>query len=506
MPSNKTIFRNTLFLYFRMLVVMASSLYTVRIVLNALGVEDYGIYGVAAGLVAILAFLNGTMSQAAQRFLSVDIGRNDPVALGRTFNATLMSHLAIAVLVVALSETLGLWLLNSKLNIPAERMATANFVYQCSIFTSALMIIQTPFNALIIAREKMWFFSAVSLLEALVKLLIAWSLLHADHDRLVLYALLMLASYGLTLVIYATFCLVKFKESSIRPHADTEIYKGLASFISWSFIGNLANVCRNQGSNLLLNVFFGPAMNASHAVMTQAQTATATFSNSFQMALNPQIYQSYAKSDRKRMHDLLFLGSRINFLLLIFLVAPAIHGADYIVSLWLEAPPPLAVAFIRLMLVIVLIDSISQPLITGAIATGRIKLYQTVIGGTIVLALPLSYAAFRFSENPKAFLYIGIGISVTTLLMRLAFLRQMVGLRITRFASSVILRLLGVSSIAYLTVVMCDAYFGPVSSIADLALVSFIMTTTLAIATATLGTSRNERHFIIQTVRRRISK
>lgn len=442
MRAHSKIARNTAFLYVRMLIVMGTSLYTVRIVLSALGVQDFGIYTVAAAVIGLLTFLNGTMSQAAQRFLSIDIGKNDSAALRKTFNATLGAHIIIAIFVIIAGETLGAWLLNHKLAIPPARMSAANDALHFSVAAAAMLVLQTPFSALIIAREKMWFFSLVSLLEALLKLGIAFLVSHSSLDRLTLYAALVLVAGVLTGLTYAVFCLRAFSEARLQLHRDSEVYLKLFSFTGWSFIGSLSSACRNQGSNILLNLFFGTIANASHGVMSHAQTAATTFMNSFQMALSPQIYQCYARRELAQMRSLVFLGSKLNFVLLIIIIAPVMHCMTFLLNAWLQHPPTHAHIFVKLILVMLLSEAVSQPLMTAAAATGNIKWYQIIVGGTILLNLPLSYVAYTKGAPPEAFLYIAICITLVTLAQRVFFLRSMIGMRAIKFATKVLVPLL----------------------------------------------------------------
>lgn len=493
MNANRKIAKNTAFLYLRMLVVMGTSLYTVRVVLDALGVVDFGVYGVAAGLVALLAFLNGTMSQAAQRFLAIEMGTNSSDSLAKVFNATLLVHAGIALIVIIAAETVGLWILNTKLAIPPERMAGANFVYHCSVAVSAILIAQTPFNALIVAREEMWFFSLVSLVESILKLAVAYAVSHYAGDRLELYAALFLGASGLIAATYACFCLKRAPEARINIHFSKNIYYSLAQFTGWSFIGNLSSAFRNQGSNLLLNVFFGVAANASHGVMTQAQTAATSFLNSFQMAISPQIYKSYARQDIGRMHALIFTGAKLNFALLSLIVVPALHCMDYLLILWLKNPPQHAAAFIKLMLIMLLSESISQPLMTAAAATGRIKWYQIIVGGTILLNIPISYLAYQHGAGPTAFLYVAIAITVVTLAQRLLFLKRMINMSLSSFLRAVIVPATIISTAAACVLYAAQFWLSNPDSTLECITHSAALSALTAVLCITFGLDRDER-------------
>ncbi|WP_295520328.1 lipopolysaccharide biosynthesis protein [uncultured Stenotrophomonas sp.] len=506
MSGSKRIVRNTIFLYIRMLVVMGTSLYTVRVVLHALGVDDFGILGIAGSLIALLSFLNGAMSQAAQRFLSVDIGRGDSIALGRTFNATLATHAAIAAGVVIVAETAGLWFLTTHINIPDERISAAAFVYHCSVASAAILILQTPFNALVVAREKMWFFSAISILEAALKLIVAWLVSHISGDRLMAYGALLLGSAAAIFLSHAVFCRLRFEEARLSPHRDLATYRALTGFISWSFVGNLASVSRNQGVNVLLNIFFGPIANAAHAVMTQSQTAATAFANSFQMALNPQIYQTYARSELERMQELVRVGSKLNFLLLLLATAPVLHSTQYLLDVWLGTPPPMTATFVQWMLVTLLIDSISQPLITAAMATGVIKKYQILVGGTIIMTIPLSFVAFSVTSDPKSFLYISAAISIVTLGMRVALLRSMINFDSLQFVKNTLIPIALASIAPIVFSAAWSACFGEVETMQSMLCSAALIASSTLFAAVFFGLTSPERSFVLQTIRNRIPR
>lgn len=506
MSSNRTIARNTIFLYFRMLVVMGTSLYTVRIVLHSLGVQDFGLYGVAAGLVTLFAFLNGAMSQAAQRFLSVELGRGSPDGLRDTFSAILMIHVLIAIAVVLIAETAGLWLLQSKMTIPADREHATNLAYHFAVASGVAMIIQTPYNALIISRERMWFFSIVSLLEAALRLTIAWGISHVAGDRLSAYSAMLFGASIATLASYIIFSRLHFKESRLKIHRKREIYGSLGGFIGWSFIGNLAGAGRSQGINVLLNIFFGPAANAAHAVMTQAQTAANNFANSFQMAINPQIYQRHARNELDSMRALIIFGSKANFLLLLIVVAPTLNAIDYILHFWLETPPALAASFIAWMLVTLLIDSISQPLITAAMATGRIKAYQIVVGGTIIISVPATYIAFQATQSPESFLAIMVATSIMTLALRLVFLKKMLDFPMSQFFIQVIMRAIVAALSIYAFACVYRLLFGSVSTLTELVQASSALASIAAATALLIGLTSSERAHLFSKIMLKISR
>lgn len=506
MTKALTIAKNSTYLYLRMLVVLATSLYTVRVVLHTLGVVDFGIYGVAGGMVTMFAFLNSTMSSAAQRFLGIEIGKGDDYALGRTFNSVLVIHIVISVALVILGESLGLWLLNHKLDIPSSRLQAANVVLHLSISATVALVLRTPYNALIIARERMWFFSATSLIEAMLKLGIAFAIATTLYDRLEFYAVLVCAVSWLMLAVYIIFCRLQFSESKLVPHAEGRIYRSLVSFISWSFIGSLANVLRTQGVNSVLNIFFGPSLNAAYGVMSQAQNAATQFTGSFQMALSPQIYQSHAQGERGTLHSLIFIGAKLNFILLALLVIPAIYGMSFLLNVWLGTPPAYAETFVKWMLVVLLIETISQPLVTAAAATGNIRNYQVVVAGTVLLNLPLSWLAFRAGYGPVSFLYIALLVQICTFGLRVWFLHGMIDLNFRFFLKIVVVPLLMVTLAGAASLVFMLLVFGEPNNFGDLVVGSSVLLCCAIFFGIFLGLRSDERASIARLVAAKIKR
>lgn len=311
--NNKRIAKNTLLLYLRMIFLLSISLFTSRVVLQTLGVEDYGIYNVVGGVVALFAFLNGAMTGATQRYLNFDLAKNDTKALSETFNTALIIHSLIALTLILLSETVGLWFMYEKMVIPEERMTAAMWVLQCAILVMSVNIISVPYNAAIIAHEKMGAFAYISLLEATLKLLIVYMLYISPVDKLILYAILLLTVSVVIRFVYSSYSHKHFKETHFRFIWNTVKLKEMGAFASWNLIGNLALMGVTQGLNMLLNVFFGPVVNAARGVAVQVQGAIQQFANNFQTAINPQITKSYASNQLEYMHSLICRGAKFSF-------------------------------------------------------------------------------------------------------------------------------------------------------------------------------------------------
>lgn len=458
-----------------MLLTMGVSLYTSRVVLNALGVEDFGVYSVVGGVVSLFIFLNSAMSSATQRFLTFDIGKKDWNNLNRTFNATLIIHIGVAVLILVIAETLGLWFVNHKLNLPSERMDAANFAYQFSILATVISIIQVPYNALIVARERMNVFALLSIVEGILKLLVAYMLYLSSFDKLKTYSFLLFLSGLLISSCYKLYCVRHFKESRIKWDYDASLYRTLIGYSGWNLFGNAAAVAKGQGTNMLLNIFFGATVNAAYGIMMQVQNAVNLFVSNFQIAVNPQIIKLYASAEILEMQKLMFQASKFSYFLLWVLSMPIIFNIDFILAFWLKDPPPFTAIFVVLCLVNLLIECLSRPLITGALATGRIKWYQIIVGAFLFLNLPFSYFAFLLHGEPVVFLYIAIALSLITIVVRLFFLKRMIGLRIGIFVKCVIFPILLLSGFSLMVLFGLYNFVEQPRNFFELAIISFLI-------------------------------
>lgn len=448
--TNKRIAKNTGMLYIRMLLTMAVTLYTSRIILNILGIKDFGIYNVVGGFVTMFGFLNSAMASATQRFLSFEIGKKNLKQLKNVFSMSLNIHFIIAFIILLFAETIGLWFVNTQLNIPPERVIAAKWVYQFSILVLVVNMVSVPYNAIIIAHERMNVFAAVSIIEVSLKLLIVFMLQWFGFDKLKLYVVLM---FGVSLIIrfiYGYYCNRNFKESKFKLYWDRPLFKILMNYAGWNLWGNAASVIMGQGVNILLNIFFGPVVNAAWGIAFQVRSAINSFVLNFQMAMNPQIIKSFATNDLKYMHQIIFQGAKYSFFLLYAISLPILLETEIILKLWLKIVPEYAVIFTQLVIVNILIDSISGPLMTAAHASGKIKLYQGVVGGLLLLTLPVSYIFLKLNFAPEVTLYISIIASIVALVARLGIISTLVKLSIWEFAKDVILRILPVVFIAIL--------------------------------------------------------
>lgn len=487
--------KNAGMLYFRMLLTMAVTLYTSRVILQTLGVEDFGIYNVVAGFVTMLGFLNGAMSSATQRFLAFELGQSGKKDMRGIFSMSMNIHILIAVLVLLIGETLGLWFVRTQLTIPIDKMVAAEWVFHLALLSFMVSIVSVPYNALIIAHEKMNIFALVSILNVMLKLLIVFMLSWFGMDKLILYALLSLAVVFAIFLVYRSYCKSKFIESRFRLYWDRRLFHIMLSYTGWNLWGNIAAVMSGQGINVLLNIFFGPTVNAARAIAMQVSGALNSFVQNLQVAINPQIIKSYAAQDMDYMHKLVCYGAKYNFFVLLFLSMPVLINIDTILQVWLGVVPEYTSVFVQLTIFNILVDSISAPLMTSAQATGKIKLYQLIVGGLLLLNLPFSYIVLRKGYEPYIVVYVGIFLSVVALIARLVILKKLVNLPLTEYIKEVIGRgilvVTMISAIYYLLII-------ELLEITDFWWKSIIISFGVLLAVIFFGLSSIERNFILK--------
>lgn len=395
--SNKTIAKNTGFLYIRMLVVMAVTLYTTRVVLQVLGASDYGIYSVVGGIVALMNFLNGALSSSSSRFLTYELGVGDTIKLNNTFSASLNLHLIAAFLVMLLAETIGLWFLYEKLVIPEERMIAAFWVFQFSIITMMLTFTQVPYNASLIAHENMSIYAYIGLYEAFSTLFLVYLLGTSPVDKLILYALLMMLNKGGIQLFLRYYTSKKYQECRFRKVKDKELYKKLLGYSGWDLIGNFASVCQGQGINILLNLFFGPIVNAARAIAVQIQGGVLSFVNNFLLAVRPQVVKNFAEGNMDRMYQLTFMGAKFSYLLMLALVLPICCEIDFILHIWLgPSVPEWSGIFAIMVLITYLMETYHMSSLMAYHAIGKIKTGNLVGGSMMISAIPISYVLLKF--------------------------------------------------------------------------------------------------------------
>lgn len=442
--NTKRIAKNTLMLYGRMLFSMVVSLYTSRVVLNTLGVEDYGIQNVVGGFVTMFSLISGSLSSSVSRFLTFELGKGDINRLKRVFSTSMIIHIGLVIIVVIAAETIGIWFVNHKMVIPPERMYAANWVFQASVATFCFGLLSTPYNASIISHEHMGAFAYIGILEVCLKLGIILFVAHSPwhFDRLIVYSLLLLAVSISIRYAYWIYCRKHFEECRIRLIWDKQFTKELGAFAGWNFIGSTAALLKIQGVNILLNLTFGPIVNAACGIANTIKSAVGGFAVNFTTALNPQITKSFATNDLKYSFSLAERGSRFSFYIMLLFALPLCMETDFILTLWLKQYPEHTVNFARLTLILSLSDIISNTLITLLAATGNIRNYQLIVGGVLMLNFPLSYLTLKFGFPPESTYIIAIIISVCCMILRLLLLRKQTGFPIRSFFKNVCLNVI----------------------------------------------------------------
>ncbi|MFC0344179.1 MATE family efflux transporter [Epilithonimonas hispanica] len=438
MSSTKNIAKNSMFLYFRMFINMLVGLCTAGIVLNTLGISDYGIYNVVGGFVSMFGFLNSSMSSATQRFLSFDIGRNDQVQLGKTFSTTVTIHFVIALVIVLALETFGLWYINHKLNVPAERLTAVNVVFQFSVWTFFFGIIQVPYNALITAHERFNVYVYVSILEMVFKITILFLIVNINYDKLILYSALLFVSSFIVRMLYRIYCRRHFKESIYQFHYDKPYYKNMVSFSSWNLFTNVAIISKNQGVNLLLNFFYGTFLNTAYGITSQVQGLVLNFVASFQNAVNPQIVKTYSSGNVDQSIKLTMQSSKFSFGLVLITMFPVVVSLKELFDLWLKNYPTYTLSFVKLALIIAMLEVLVYPIDTLIKSTGRIKKYQLALSFLIILNLPISYLFLSFGYPPVTIYIINISIVLLSMTTNIYFMNVLLKVDVKLFLRNVI--------------------------------------------------------------------
>lgn len=491
--NNRRIAKNTLMLYVRMLLLMAVTLYTSRVILQVLGVEDFGIYNVVGGIVTMFTFLNGGMVSATQRYLTFEIGRSDKEKLRKVFTTALQIHTVIAVIIVLLSETVGLWFLHNKMVIPADRMTAAMWVFQCSVVACVVNIMSIPYNADIIAHEKMSAFAYISIVEAALKLGIVFLLMFSPCDRLIVYAILLLAVQIAVRLIYTKYCSRHFEESKYGHLLDKSLFREMAFFAGWSFWGNLAGVLYTQGLNMMLNIFFGPVVNAARGIAVQVQGAVQQFVSNFQVALNPQITKNYAVGDLEQMHSLMFRSARFSFFLLFFLTLPILLETNFLLTIWLRTVPENTVIFTQIMICISLIYATANPCVIANQATGKVKVYQMVIGSILLTIVPISYIVLKLGAPAWSVFIVHFCVESVAQFTRMYMLRKLIHLPVCEYFKNIYLPIAAVVTVAVIMPVIVHSQLA--EGWLRFIVVGFTSVVSVSLSVFIIGLTKSERTF-----------
>lgn len=438
------------------------------------------------------------MTTATQRFLSFEIGRTNGGNVQSLFSTAVIIHVILAAIILVLAETVGVWFLNAHMNFPADRYTAANWVFQFSVLTFIVSVISVPYNAAIVAYERMKAFAYVSIIEVVLKLLVVYLLMVSSFDKLVLYSILLSLIAIAIRIIYGVYCGRNFKKCRCNWKWNKDFRQQMMSFISWNLIGSVAGVAKEQGINVVLNIFFGAAINAARGVAYQVLNALNSFVNNFQLAMNPQIVKQFAAGDKEDMFKLVFRGSKFSFLLLWTLSLPVILEAPFILSIWLKEVPQYTALFLRLVLLTALIDSLSGTLIASMHASGKIRNYQIVVGGLSLLTLPIVYAFFKMGYPPETAMLVGIFISIVCHIARVMLLNKTINLPIMLYFRMVSFRVLLIAILSL--IIPLAVYINMAINWISFFIVCFISLLSTVTISYFLGLSSHEKSFINKNV------
>ena len=502
--NTKRIARNTLMLYFRQILIMLVSLYTVRVVLNVLCAEDYGIYNVVAGVVTMFGFLSGAMATASQRYFSYDLGKGDTENLKKTFSVTLTIYALLALLIVLLAETLGLWFVYNKLVIPLERLTAAKWIYQAAVASFLFTLITTPYMSAIIAHENMDIYAYVSIVEAALKLGIVFLLQVLPFDKLIVYGFLLLAVAIINTSLYRLYCIKKYEECRFRFLWDKALFKDMLDFTSWTLFGQFTSIVRNQAVTVLFNQFFTPVVVAARSISLQVTNAVNVFSQNFNTSLYPPIIKEYSSGNKDAMYNLLYNGCKMTFFLMWVFALPLILNMQAVLSLWLKNVPEWTVLFTQLALIEVLINSLGQPIATAARAPGKMKTYELSLGSLQLIIFILSWILFKAGYQAWVSFVIAIGVNLVMMVLRLVLVHGLVGLPLRQFTIRTAIPLLFMMVVSFTFAFLMNHFMpkGVISSFAQI----FITVPVTCLVMYFLGMNREQRNMVIGIVKRKIGK
>lgn len=494
--EKRKIIRNSLILYVRLFLVLIGNLYISRVVLNALGVSDFGIYNAIGGFVILFTVLSNSMSASCNRFLAVELGAKDLAKLKKTFNTSVIVHYLLAIVILLIVEPIGIWFVNNHMVFSIERIHAANVVLQCSIITFILNIISVPYNASIISHEDMDAYAFISITEVSLKVITAFIISHVEIDRLALYAILLMIIAIVIRIVYSLYCIYKYTECKLALAFDRGVLKNMLSFAGWNFIGSVSGISKDQGINVLLNLYFGVLVNSAYGLASQIRSAVMNFSSGLMSAINPQIIKSYSRKDYSYMLELIFKGSKYSFFLMLVIAVPFLMNTEYILYLWLKNIPKYTTVFVELFIVSILIESYSFPLITAMLATGNIRNYQLVVGGLQCAVLPLSWLLLKMGYSPESIFVLSIVMTIIVMLARIYMLKSIIPFSPLLFGKEVIAPTMFVGCLSviasfFLAKIIC---FSPDWHFIILFISSFVVTSMFILS---IGMTNSERNSIL---------
>lgn len=498
--NNRTIAKNTIFMYFRMFFTMCVSLYTSRVVLATLGFSDYGLYNVVGGVIAMFGFMNGAMSSTTSRFITYYLGQADKQRLNDVFSMAFFIHFFIAVLIILLGETVGLWFLYNKMSIPEGRITAAFWLFQLSVASTVLMIITVPFTSDIIAREKMSIYAYVSILDALLKLIVVISLAFVTYDRLVFYALALFLIQLLVILFYLFYCRVHFPESKIKKIWNKPLFKEMSSFTGWSLFGNISYIFFSQGINILLNMYCGTIVNAARGIAVQVEGVMMQFTSNVQTAINPQIIKSYSNNNLERMKSLMYASSRYCYFLMFLLSLPVLLGVNYILSLWLGDYPDHTSNFVRILLIIILIEVLINPLYIANLATGKVAIYNKSLAVVSFIFIIVSYFAIKTTKIAEILFLCNLFRVFVGFLVRFIIIRHQLTLSIKDYLRKVAGNILAVTVVSSIAPILFYKVYG-IYSFSSFFICMAISFLSVLLTVFLIGLNSKERELLVSRSR-----
>ena len=478
---------------------MIVGLYTSRVVLQQLGVEDYGLYNVIGGIVAMFTFLNGSMVNATSRFITIYLAKKDKGMLNNIFSMAFLIHLCIAVIILLLAETAGQYYLYNKLVIPEGRQFAAQWLYQLSIISCILSILYVPYNATIVAHEKMKAFAYISIMDVFLKLGIVLLLAYSPFDKLIFYATCLTGVSILDLLIYFLYCKRHFIETKIKYYWNRSIFKEMMGFAGWALVGNFSHLFYSQGINLMLNAFCGPAVNAARGIAVQVESLVRQFANNVQVAINPQIYKSYAAKDMDRMYGLIMASSRLSFFLLFIVSLPLFIETDFILLLWLGTVPDHTVNFVRIILMSVLLDAFVNPMFTANLASGKLAIYHGPLSVLMYGFMFITYFSIKCTKIPETVFICYLAASIIGYVMKIFIMHCQIGLKPRIYVRRTLLPVITVVVVSIAPPLLVHHFL--VGGWIDFIVTSIVAFISVAIAVFYLGITREERWYVLNFFR-----
>lgn len=500
--DNRRIAKNTIMLYIRMMALMVVSILTAGVALRVLGEVDYGINNVVGGIVLAFGWISSMISSAMGRYFAVEMGRGDDKKLNQYFCLSILGFALISAIVIILAETIGLWFLYNKMTIPEERMTAALWVYQMSVLNFIFKLMSTPYTAIIVNRERMNVYAWISILEVMLRLGYLYLLIIVPMDKLIFCAIFSAISMFVVSAIYVVYARLKFTETKYQYFWDRTMFTEMASYSGWSIFGAFANVARNQGINILLNMFFNPVVNAARGIAFHINSALDQFVTNFSMAVRPQIIKNYGAGEKERMMKLVFRTSLLCYYLMWLMSLPVILETPFILEVWLKNVPERTVLFTRLVLITSLIETISFPIMAAVSATGKIKYYQSVTGGLLILNLPIAYLFLKLGYPPEVTMYIAITVAVLSQISRMFFMKQLHQMSVRDYTLKVLLRILLVSVISFIPPFLIWRTMP--EGWTRLIVVLIVSTVVIFVTAFTFGVDSSDRKVLVDAVKNKV--